>query len=144
MCRSWAHAGPSSVRNTSENRTAPPCSTHETPPLDYHATAENGSQEDIHIKTFGGSQTIDSAGGTRWTTNHNKTAGQFFSAVTAWFGFGANAYAKGVDGATAQAASASAERITVNGQNTKAATDALQITTDGANKAAEIAKLPQQ
>lgn len=112
--------------------------------MDYHATAQNGNEEEIHIKTFGGSQTIDSAGGTRWTTNHNKTAGQFFSTLAAFFGFGAQAYANGVTGATAQAAGASAERITINGQNTKAATDALQITTGGANEAARIAKLPQQ
>ncbi len=45
--------------------------------LDYHADAK-AKTEDINYLTFGGSSAIDSAGGTRITQNHNKTAGQFF------------------------------------------------------------------
>lgn len=50
--------------------------------LKYTATTSKGS-ESFRYTSFGGSGTLESAGGTRLTQNHNKTAGQFFQAATA-------------------------------------------------------------
>jgi hypothetical protein len=62
------------------------CST-----FDYSADAI-AKTEVIHFKTFGGSSALDSAGGTRLTQNHNKTAGQFFQTVSAVAGTVAAGY----------------------------------------------------
>lgn len=61
--------------------------------IKYSATSPTKTQpgkEDFVIASFGGSRTIDTAGGTRYTSNENKTAGQFFQTA----GIGVGAYYK--------------------------------------------------
>lgn len=85
--------------------------------LKYAAVAPNGGTENLHLTTFGGSQSLESAGGTRYTSNHNKTAGQFFSAVTAVATVGANAYVGGAKEVTSRAVSANTSKATINASN---------------------------
>ncbi len=108
--------------------------------LDYHATAKNGNTEDLKLTTFGGSQSLESAGGTRYTSNHNKTAGQFFQTVAAVAGAIGNSVNVGHTEHTAQLKDTNAAGVAKNASNNAAATDQLKIVTDGANEAAKIAK----
>jgi len=50
--------------------------------LEYSATTKAGSESFKYV-SFGGSESMETAGGTRYTGNRNKTAGQFFQTVTA-------------------------------------------------------------
>lgn len=90
------------------------CSLTSCTQLKYSATTKAGS-ETFAYNSFGGSGALDSAGGTRLTHNHNKSAGQFFQAVTAIAGGVAAAYTKNSDNALSatQAAQTTAREANV-------------------------------
>ena len=71
--------------------------------LKYSAQTPKGT-ETFALNSFGGGGVLDSAGGTRFTHNHNKSAGQFFQTVATVAGSVAGAYAKNSDNVAATAA----------------------------------------
>lgn len=105
--------------------------------LDYHATAENGSTENLKLTTFGGSQSLESAGGTRYTSNHNKTAGQFFQTVAAVAGTIGQSVNVGHAEHTAQIKDTNAAGVAKNASN-----NATAEVINGQNTALEAAKIP--
>ncbi len=108
--------------------------------MDYLATAPGGATEHINLSSFGGSQTLDSAGGTRYTSNHVKTAGQFFQTVAAGL-TGYFNHANLVAGeATTRLKDTNKTNLGVVNSNNKAATDQLNITTNGATEVAKLQK----
>lgn len=107
--------------------------------LDYSAVAANNSTEHIKLTTFGGSQSLDSAGGTRYTSNHNKTAGQFFQTVAAGFAAWANTASAAAGEVTSRVKDTNAAGVAKNASNNAAA---VQI--NGQNTALETAKIPKQ
>lgn len=83
----------------------------------YSATAKDGNTETFALNSFGGSQSLESAGGTRYTSNHNKTAGQFFQTVAAVAATLGNAYVGAAGEVTARAKDANAASVTKNASN---------------------------
>jgi len=73
----------------------------------YTATAPDGGTETVAYFTFGGSSAMETAGGTRLTQNHNKTAGQAMQAATAIAGGITAAYTKNSDNAVTTSATQS-------------------------------------
>lgn len=61
--------------------------------LEYTATTNAGT-ESFKYTSFGGSETMETAGGTRYVGNRNKSTGQFFQTVTAVAGGISMAYAE--------------------------------------------------
>lgn len=61
--------------------------------IDYTATAPDGGTEHMHVAgLLGGSEAFETAGGTRWTGNRNKSFGQGAQVVTAIAATAAGAY----------------------------------------------------
>jgi hypothetical protein len=110
--------------------------------FDYTASTDSRGNKSEHmlLDSFGGSQTTETAGGTRHTSNHNKSFGQAAQAVTAIAGGITNVAGTKVTEGTIRLKDTNATKLGITNSNNKAATDQLQITTEGANKAAEILK----
>ncbi len=106
--------------------------------LKYAAVAPTGGTENLTLTTFGGSQSLESAGGTRYTSNHNKTAGQFFSTLAALATVGGNAYVSGAKEVTNRAVSANAAGVAKNASDNAAAAAAAEAAAKAATANAAI------
>lgn len=97
----------------------------------YTATTPKGS-ESFTMTTLMGSEVLDTAGGTRWTSNKVKNGGQFFQAVTTVAGSVAGAYVKNSNNAAATAAGAQATTQAVAAGKEATAQAAIQagVTTE--------------
>lgn len=93
----------------------------------YTATAPNGGTETVAYNTFGGSSSLETAGGTRLTQNHNKTGGQFFQTVTAVAGGISAAYAKNSDNALTATQSNNATSVANTTTKANAAVETAKI-----------------
>ncbi|MCE9518165.1 MAG: hypothetical protein K8R87_01140 [Verrucomicrobia bacterium] len=112
----------------------------------YAATAPNGGTEVMEVwGLFGGSEAFETAGGTRWTGNRNKSFGQGAQAVTTIAG--GIAYGKAVNSNNLAKTNAAIQQTAQQKNAAAAATEqariaAEQATTETAIKAgAEVAPI---
>lgn len=112
--------------------------------FDYTASTDSHGNkfEHMHMNSLGGSQTTETAGGTRHTGNYNKSFGQGAQAVTAIAGGITNVAGAKVTEGTVRLKDTNATKLGITNSNNKAATDQLDITTKGANEALKIQKEP--
>ena len=82
-------------------------------PIDYQASVDPHGVKMERMRTwgfFGGSESFETAAGTRWTGNRNKSTGQFFQAATAIVGSYAAASAHKSDNALSAVESTNAQK----------------------------------
>lgn len=96
--------------------------------FDYYADG-TAKIESAHFKTFGGSSALDTAGGTRLTQNHNKTAGQLFQAVTAVAGGISASVARKSDNALSATKDTNAVKESIHATSTAADLEKFKIGT---------------
>lgn len=94
--------------------------------IDYTASAGDKSEHMQVWGLFGGSEAFETAGGTRWTGNRNKSFGQAMQAAAAVAGSVASASVSKAQEVTKQKANDNATAITTQKQQLDAAAAAQQ------------------